>query len=161
MLLKHGYCSCRPSSWMPNYAAQNVYSQQQVQTNGAQPSTSTNYASAYTPTYPQPQYSHHSPHTSQMDPLFGQQSGHGTPTYPQTQPQGQLQTGVPDILSQLVSAGLIPAGKQRGAIGAKAGPQAAPVVPPLVFNLSKSKVGKPSAEMSCPSLTHQFGKSLL
>lgn len=96
-----------------------------------------NYAAAYTPTYPQPQYSHQSPYNSHNELSVSQASAHGTPTYPQT----QSQEGVPDILSQLISAGLIPAGKHGSHSGVgKSEQKAQPVVPPLVFNITRSKV---------------------
>ena len=99
---------------------------------------SNQYAAAYTPTYPQPQYAHQSPHSSTADIQASQNSGRTTPTYPQAQ-----QPEVPDILSQLVSAGLIPAGRQGVGAGgglSRPGQKTQAVVLPLVLNLSKAKV---------------------
>ena len=95
------------------------------------------YAAAYTPTYPQPQYTHQSPHSSYADAQGNGNSGRATPTYPQPQ-----QPEVPDILSQLVSAGLIPAGRQGVGAGgvSKSDQKAQPLVMPLVLNLAKAKV---------------------
>lgn len=108
------------------------------------------YASAYTPTYPQPQYSHHSPYPSYSENQGnGQQpsGGGGTPTYLQAPPpKASLQPEVPDILSQLVSAGLLPAGRQGLSLSGvqRAEQKLEPAAPPLAFNLSKAKVFLPS-----------------
>ena len=138
---------CRASAWQPAYPAQQQHAfamanqQQGAALQSSAQSIADQYAAAYTPTYPQPQYTHQSPHVSHADALSGQNSGRTTPTLPQAQP------GVPDILSQLISAGLIPAGKQGSAAagGMKADQKAQPLIAPLVFNLSKSKVAPDSS----------------
>ena len=139
---------CRPSAWTNSYAAVPP-TQQSSQLPPRQPSPayatypyqagaqaqpgSNPYNAAYTPTYPQPQYTHglspgHLP------------SAHTTP--PSSTPGTTADAPVPaDFLSQLISAGLIPAGKDPTERSADAGPASvAPVVMPRVFNLGKYKV---------------------
>lgn len=145
----------RAGAWQQQYhpAHQNagniafVQPQQQtfVQPNGlayppvvSQPQSESNrYSAAYTPTYPQPQYTHQSPYQNADSP-YNQPSSHGTPTYGQAQQAAQ----VPDILSHLISAGLIPAGKQSvsAPASAKTDGNAQPFLPPLAFNLPRSIV---------------------
>jgi hypothetical protein len=135
---------CRPAAWGNTYSTI-PHPQQSSQLPPRQPSPayaqypyqagvsthpgSNPYTAAYTPTYPQPQYTHApSPHH--------QPSAQSTPTY--GAPAAAAQAVPADFLSQLIGAGLIPAGKAPG-VGIVAGPT--PVAPaPRVFNLTKFKV---------------------
>ena len=129
----------------PAYPQPQFQQAQQHQTAAAQ------YAAAYTPTYPQPQPDLHRP--AHQSPAYPG-SAHVSPSYPAAQPlPGSQAAAMPEFLSQLIGAGVIPAAAAAPPSAAASAAVASGTRPvaPTAFDPAQLKVRLAHAQL--PHLT--------